>query len=266
MILAFVYWEGDREEAYRLVRYAAAIEQARFPTVDRADVSVVLVRKSGTSTDGLEDLLAEVARSFRVCNAVCTEPVDDGYVQGANTTFFAAMNWASLNKDDAVFVMTADCAPMSLDWIDVIAAEHAAARVDGKHATGVVCAAGVPPHLNGNAVYDSRWLVNRKFRELPHYAPFDVFQRADMLPISRNCPRMVHGYAANGWSTEDLRGMQAAGIVWCHGFKDHGATLLRARSLVLGDVSPEEQAQIDALGPRKPNGISQEWIDYLTRP
>ena len=258
MILAQIYYSGDADEALRLACYLADVQSEPRP-----DVPFLLVRKQGTPKTREDEVLDYVKPKFPHGFAIETDKTAESYVESANILFFHVMDFVVGHfPGDAVFLYAADCLPLSRDWLRKIETEHALARAAGKAITGVLSGGDhFPLHINGNAVYDVDFLQKHpEGRDLPGIAPWDLYFGLSLaVPNARPTRIMQHGWAPQGYSTQDLLGFVRDGLVWCHGFKDRGGTYARARKLLLKDLSSTDVEHYELMGQRRLHGWSPEW-------
>lgn len=151
-LLALQHWQGDREEASRLVDLIVELEQT-----SRTDVEFAIIARHDTKVD--EAALAKIRTRMPAAGHVIPSGLV-GYPGGCNSLWRETVLYAASRGFDYVLTFEADCTPLVPNWVDRLrtAVEEAVAN---KHPNAVVFGAKQGAwverrvfgnHINGNCV------------------------------------------------------------------------------------------------------------------
>jgi hypothetical protein len=228
LIIALQYWKGDQEQALRLARRLADIEDA-----PRTDVQIEFVlRFDAPEVD--KDTLAYVGKKFPVSMYRCKrrEQHHPGGPNGMVHDLFGEYWRRCLRvpgfKDnvDGIFLYEADNVPLHKKWLDQLLMHWKHARAEDKWIMGCWQDAGSPVgHINGNMFFVPD-LFNRirGLEGCPTQYAWDLFHAEKFQPHWYKCDRMANLYRATNVPRSWLYARNGtAKFANVHGVKDDSA-------------------------------------------
>lgn len=159
LIIALQYYEGDRAEALRLLRFIARVEHYHEPGKRTAEI--LLVNRQDCPAIR-RDEVDELGWKFTI-RTMISPVIETGHPLACNCMaqyFFAQMllrRQAGLHSDvDAVLLLEPDCVPVAADWLDQLRREWDFAKSLMSDPWVVGCyrdQAVDRPHVNGVALW-----------------------------------------------------------------------------------------------------------------
>ncbi len=231
LIIALQFWEGDRDKALRLARLLRNIEPQR-----REEVTIWFCPRWDHVWDEEDQRTYDyVAKRFRVggpMRQLATGGV--GHPAGPNGMFARIMGdlseaWSTgaIREAASVFLIEADGAPLTTDWIERLQVEHRTALTMGKRVTGCLTEYGGEtariPHINGSLIaHLSLWIDRPSMRHTPRGQAWDVFHAAAFLQETRPTSLIKNIYGATDWTPGTLANL-ARETAWLASTKDDSA-------------------------------------------
>lgn len=232
IVLCLQYWDNDKANAMRLARLIADLQPSWS---DRFEF--MFVPRFDSSLD--EQTVRYVSRKFNVWTHISTRR-EIGWPAGCNgivsDLFMDSVRrvkdgtWAHVK---AVWLLEADCLPLSVDWLDKIEQEWDKAQADGKLLVG----AWQPEwsnvgHINGNMLFSpSLATVVRGLEGCPPHMPWDTFHAQKFSRHWWKSGQLVNFYKRTNVTAEEIW-PDGGNWVFVHGIKDDsGYNLVRSRLL-----------------------------------
>lgn len=224
ILLALQFWEGDKVQAMKLLRFVADLEPRHSPVAD-----ILLVNRYDCEPDPAACDYA--ARKFNI-HSYRSKRRGTGWPHGCNELWFATMEWAASMLADkkcapykAIFTFEADGSPIFQDWLTRLS--FAWDRAASKQKVYVAGPYIPPPieHINGNAMFSTdpkflSWVV-RRVGGVPANVGWDYF----LFPAFKrwgvgNLPEILSLYHTVGYTPEKFDELCSRGVAWVHGVKD----------------------------------------------
>ena len=236
IVLCMQYWDGDREMALRTARFIADIQQGHSDKVDfmfafRPDSSLC------------PDTVRHVSRKFNVWTRK-TSRKETGWPAGPNgmvadlfldaLTRYRSGVWKDVK---AVWLLEADCLPLTADWLERIEREW-------DEADKLVMGAWAPEwspvgHVNGNMLFSPRLAeVVKGLEGCPPHIPWDTHHAPKLARHWHKSSQMVNLYRATNVTEDDLYPDGGDRYCFVHGVKDDTG-LQVARSKIFAGVGPK---------------------------
>lgn len=226
-LLALQYWEGDRDQAAKLVDLIADLEPEY-----REDVSFALVARHDSRID--PETLAKIRAKMPAEGHVIPSGLV-GYPGGCNSLWRETVLYAAGRGFDFVLTFEADCTPLVPNWVnrlrdavnEIVATKQATAAVFGAKQGPWVERNVHKPHINGNCVVR---LTPKLVDAVRKYVPsadkrrpwdlelYETFQRVggavDIREIRSDWRSQYH-------SKETAQKWIESGVVFHHGTRDY---------------------------------------------
>lgn len=222
IVIALQFWEGDRDQAMRLINFLADLEPKHNELAD-----FLLVYRPDCRPPGAE--AQYLSRKFNTF--VYRSPKSEtGWPQGCNALAEATCEWVScmieanrVPKYKCVFLCEADGGPVSRDWVAKMsqAWDTANARQSVVIAGPLVYAPA--EHINGNCMVTCDPKFMKWFTRGPRqhtaggwdYVMWPVFKQKG----AANIIGMRSYYNTPHFSLEEYEQMRREDLIWVHGDK-----------------------------------------------
>lgn len=239
ILIMLSFWQGDREQAFRLARLLADLEPQHSELAD-----ILLVARFDQKHD--PDTVQYVARKFNVHTHVSRRQ-ETGWPRGCNGIFFGGMEYVyhkmaagQIPRYKAIFNMGADSTPLDKNWLsDFCHTWDNMNRKDRVYIAGaLVDPKGEHPHINGDATFISgdldflKWLVIRASHSNAN-AGWDWYLSRQFAEWGwSDIPSIISLWNTKTFEPNRWDGMVGAGIKMIHGVKDF-SLLNQARKKLL---------------------------------
>jgi hypothetical protein len=236
ILIALLFWEGDKEQSMRLARLLADLE---FGHSEQADF--LFVSRFDSKHD--DHTIRYVSRKFNV-HTHTSKRRGTGWPMGCNGVFFGMLEWVYhkisaglVPHYESILVLGGDGAPLRTDWISHFVNN----QQDGVFVSGALVRGeyGARDHINGDCALLSGDLQFLKWLTLDiadistvagwDWVLADQFKQRGWknLPFVKsvwNCPTP---FTQDNWNYEANQG-----TVWFHGVKGYSLQTLCRKNLI----------------------------------
>jgi hypothetical protein len=236
ILIALLFWEGDKNQAMKLARLLADLEPAHSEAAD-----FLFVARFDCQHD--ENTIRHVSRKFNV-HRHTSKRRGTGWPMGCNAIFFGMLEWAyhKMNAHlvpgyKAILVLGGDGAPLKADWIP--------AFVNNVKPGVFVSGALIPDpvnghdHINGDCALLSgdlkflKWLT-LGIGDVSTVAGWDWILSEDFkrwgwqdLPFVKSVWNRPGRFTQEDWEREGT-----SGVIWYHGVKRDDLLELARKNLL----------------------------------
>jgi hypothetical protein len=152
MLIALLFWEGDKEQAMKLARLLADLEIGHSTKAD-----FLFVSRFDSKVDPAT--VKYVSRRFNTYTHISRRR-GVGWPVGCNSIFFGGLEWiyhkmaaGQVPNYKSVLILGADTTPLIKDWIDALAQAWNRVNAEKKtYVAGAMSEAGGRMHINGDCM------------------------------------------------------------------------------------------------------------------